>query len=121
MPLYTANFVLMEYGTGAIMAVPTHDQRDFEFAKKYGIPMIVVIQPPGEALDPATMTEAYTEDGIMVNSGPFNGMNNREAMEAIADYLEEKGIGKRTVQLPPEGLGDLPPAVLGCPYPHHLL
>jgi leucyl-tRNA synthetase len=97
MPLYTANFVLMEYGTGAVMAVPTHDQRDFEFAKKYGIPMIVVIQPPGKALDPALMTEAYTEDGVLVHSGPFNGMNNREAMEAIADYLEEQGIGKRAI------------------------
>jgi leucyl-tRNA synthetase len=97
MPLYTANFVLMEYGTGAVMAVPTHDQRDFEFAKKYNIPMIVVIQPPGKTLDPATMTEAYIEDGVLVHSGPFNGMNNREAMEAIADYLEEEGIGKRAV------------------------
>jgi leucyl-tRNA synthetase len=97
MPIYTANFVLMEYGTGAIMAVPTHDQRDFEFAKKYGIPMIIVIQPPGETLDPTTMTEAYTDDGIMVNSAPFDGMGNRQAMEAIADYLEEKGIGKRAV------------------------
>jgi leucyl-tRNA synthetase len=96
-PIYTANFVLMEYGTGAIMAVPTHDQRDFEFAKKYGIPMVVVIQPPGETLDPATMTEAYTDNGIMANSAPFDGMGNREAMEAIADYLEEKGIGKRAV------------------------
>jgi len=97
MPIYTANFVLMEYGTGAIMAVPTHDQRDFEFAKKYSIPMIVVIQPPGENLNPDTMTEAYTDDGIMVNSGHFDGMDNRQAMEAIADYLEQKGIGKRTV------------------------
>ncbi len=97
MPIYTANFVLMEYGTGAIMAVPTHDQRDFEFARKYGIPMTVVIQPPGEELDPATMTEAYTDDGVMVNSAPFDGMENRQAMEAISDYLEEEGIGKRTV------------------------
>jgi leucyl-tRNA synthetase len=97
MPLYTANFVLMEYGTGAVMAVPTHDQRDFEFAKKYGIPMIVVIQPRGKSLDPALMTEAYIEDGVLVHSGPFDGMNNREAMEAIADYLEEQGIGRRAV------------------------
>jgi leucyl-tRNA synthetase len=97
MPIYTANFVLMEYGTGAIMAVPTHDQRDFEFAKKYGIPMVVVIQPPDTVLDPATMTEAYTGDGIMVHSGPFDGMNNRLAMESIADYLEEEGIGRRAV------------------------
>jgi len=97
MPLYTANFVLMEYGTGAVMAVPTHDQRDFEFAKKYGIPMIVVIQPPGETFDPALMIEAYTEDGVLVHSGPFDGMENRQAMEAIADYLEEQGIGTRAV------------------------
>jgi len=97
MPIYTANFVLMEYGTGAIMAVPTHDQRDFEFARKYDIPMIVVINPPGIELDPATMTEAYIEDGIMFNSGSFDGMHNREAMEAIADYLEEQRIGKRSV------------------------
>jgi len=80
------------------MAVPTHDQRDFEFAKKYDLPLVVVIQPEGEELDPKTMTEAYTEDGVLVNSGPFSGLPNREAMEKIADYLEEKGIGKRTVQ-----------------------
>ncbi len=98
MPIYVANFVLMEYGTGAVMAVPTHDQRDFEFAKKYDLPLVVVIQPEGEELDPKTMTEAYTEDGVLVNSGPFSGLPNREAMEKIADYLEEKGIGKRTVQ-----------------------
>jgi leucyl-tRNA synthetase len=97
MPIYTANFVLMEYGTGAIMAVPTHDQRDFEFAKKYGIPMVVVIQPPDTVLDPATMTGAYTGDGIMVHSGPFDGMDNRLAMESIADYLEEEGIGRRAM------------------------
>ena len=98
MPIYVANFVLMEYGTGAVMAVPTHDQRDFEFTKKYGLPLVVVIQPEGESLDPKTMTEAYTDDGVLVNSGPFNGLPNREAMEKIADYLEEKGIGKRSVQ-----------------------
>ncbi|MCJ7664446.1 MAG: leucine--tRNA ligase, partial [Desulfobacterales bacterium] len=97
MPLYTANFVLTEYGTGAIMAVPTHDQRDFEFAKKYGIPMIVVIQPSGKTLDPSLMIKAYTEDGVLVHSGPFDGIENRQAMEAIADYLEEQGIGSRAV------------------------
>ena len=64
MPIYTANFVLMEYGTGAVMSVPTHDQRDFEFARKYGLPLMVVIQPPDAELDPATMTEAYADDGI---------------------------------------------------------
>ncbi|MBU5614437.1 leucine--tRNA ligase [Geomonas azotofigens] len=97
MPIYLANFVLMDYGTGAVMAVPTHDQRDFEFAKKYDLPLKVVIQPEGETLDPATMTEAYTADGIMVNSGRFDGMGNADAKEAIADFLEKEGIGKKTV------------------------
>ncbi len=96
-PLYIANFVLMEYGTGAIMAVPAHDQRDFEFAKKYNIPIKVVIQPPDKELKPEEMTEAYIDDGIQVNSDKFNGLPNREAMEKIMDYIEEKGWGKRTV------------------------
>ncbi|RLA93979.1 MAG: leucine--tRNA ligase, partial [Deltaproteobacteria bacterium] len=97
MPVWTANFVLMEYGTGAIMAVPAHDQRDFEFAKKYGLEIVVVIRPEGKDLKPEEMTEAYTEDGVMVNSGPFDGMPNRSAMERIADLLEQKGIGRRAV------------------------
>ncbi len=97
MPVWTANFVLMEYGTGAIMAVPAHDQRDFEFAKKYGLDIVVVIRPPDRKLRPEEMEEAYIEDGIMVNSGPFDGMPNREAMERIAKLLEERGIGRRTV------------------------
>jgi len=117
MPIYTANFVLMEYGTGAIMAVPTHDQRDFEFAKKYGIPMIVVIQPPGEELDPATMSEAYTDNGIMVNSVPFDGADNRQAMEAIADYLEEKGIGKRAMHFRLRDWGISRQRYWGAPIP----
>ena len=97
MPVYVANFVLMEYGTGAVMAVPTHDQRDFEFAKKYGLDLIVVIQPEGEALDPKTMTQAYVEEGIMVNSQQFNGMKNTAAMEKITAYLEQQGLGKKAV------------------------
>ena len=72
-PIYLANFVLMDYGTGAVMAVPTHDQRDFEFATKYDIPKVVVIQPEGQTLDPLDMTEAWTDAGILVNSGPFDG------------------------------------------------
>jgi leucyl-tRNA synthetase len=97
MPIYLANFVLMDYGTGAVMAVPTHDQRDFEFAGKYGLPLKVVIQPKGESLDPAAMAEAFTTEGIMVNSGEFDGLGNEEAKERIADYLEKEGIGKKTV------------------------
>ncbi len=96
-PIYVANFVLVEYGTGAVMAVPAHDQRDFEFAKKYGLPIKVVIQPPGETLDPEGMEGAYEGDGIMVNSGPFTGMANREGMKAVIRYMEEKGWGKGTV------------------------
>ncbi|SHK09964.1 leucyl-tRNA synthetase [Desulfatibacillum alkenivorans DSM 16219] len=98
MEIYTANFALMEYGTGAVMSVPTHDQRDFEFATKYGLEKIVVIQPEGEALSPETMTEAYTDPGVLVNSGQFDGMKNTDAMEAIAQYLDENDMGKKTVQ-----------------------
>ncbi len=98
MPVFAANFVLADYGTGCVMAVPTHDQRDFEFAKKYNLPMIVVIQNPDNPLDVETMTEAYVDKGIMVNSGQFDGMENVKALSVIADYLESVGKGKRTVE-----------------------
>ncbi|MDX9745110.1 MAG: leucine--tRNA ligase [Syntrophales bacterium] len=98
MPVYAANFVLADYGTGCVMAVPTHDQRDFEFAEKFGLERIIVIQPKDRELDGATMTEAYVDEGILVNSGPFNGMINTHALETIADYLEANGKGKRTIQ-----------------------
>ncbi len=97
MPVYPANFVLLDYGTGAVMAVPTHDQRDFEFAKKYDLPLQVVIQPEGENLDSTAMTAAFTEVGTMVNSGPFDGLRSDEAKEKIADYLAKEGIGTKTV------------------------
>jgi leucyl-tRNA synthetase len=96
-PLWVANFALMSYGTGAVMAVPAHDQRDFEFARKYDIPVKVVIQPEGISLDPAAMTAAYIDPGIMVGSGPFNGRNNREAMSDIIRWLAEQGFGEGTV------------------------
>jgi len=97
MPIYLANFVLMDYGTGAVMAVPTHDQRDFEFARKYALPLQVVIQPEGETLDPVSMTAAFTEVGVLVNSSQFDGQRSDSAKEAIADFLEQQGIGKKTV------------------------
>jgi leucyl-tRNA synthetase len=97
MPVYTANFVLMGYGTGAIMSVPAHDQRDFEFARKYRIEMIPVVLPRGESLDPAAMETAYADEGILANSGRFDGMESRAAQEAIATHLEERGLGKKTV------------------------
>ena len=96
-PLYVGNFVLMEYGTGAIMAVPAHDTRDFAFAKKYTIPIKVVIDNPQHPVDSNTMKDAYIDDGICVNSGPFTGLHNRDAIEAIADYAEKEGIGKRKI------------------------
>ena len=98
MPIFAANFVLADYGTGCVMAVPTHDQRDFEFAKKFDLPLIVVISPKDRSLDPATMTEAYVDEGVLVNSGQFNGMENTKVLEAIADFLEKEGKGKRTIQ-----------------------
>jgi leucyl-tRNA synthetase len=99
MPIYVANFVLMEYGTGAVMAVPAHDQRDFEFAQKYDLPIKVVIQPPGaqELLRTEAMAEAYEEDGVLVDSGGFTGLASAAAREAIAAFLEEKGWGRPTV------------------------
>lgn len=97
MPIFTANFALMEYGTGAVMSVPAHDQRDFEFARKYDQEIIVVVQPPEEPADVDAMDQAYVGDGIMVNSGPFTGMHNREAMDKITDYMETHGVGKKTV------------------------
>lgn len=96
-PVYTANFVLMEYGTGAIMSVPAGDQRDFEFAKKYGLEIRVVVQPKGENLDGNTMEEAYAGEGVLVNSDKFNGLDYKEGMTAITDWLNEKGRGKKTI------------------------
>jgi len=93
-PVYIGNFVLMEYGTGAIMSVPAHDQRDFEFAKTFDLPVIVTIMQPNVSLSGETMQEAYEGDGAMTNSDVFNDMNNREAIPKIINYLEEKGIGK---------------------------
>jgi leucyl-tRNA synthetase len=116
-PIYIGNFVLMEYGTGAIMSVPAHDQRDFEFAKEYNIPIIITIMPENTTLDPTTMTEAYEGDGKMVNSGPFNGRKNREAIPAIIDYLEEKKLGKRTINFRLRDWGISRQRYWGAPIP----
>lgn len=115
--IYTANFVLMEYGTGCIMAVPAHDQRDFEFAKKYDIPIKVVIKPESEEkmspeqkaivegwiesdypADGSGMKGAYIEPGVQINSGPFDGISSLEGIKKIAQHVEEKGLGEKTVQ-----------------------
>ena len=95
-PLYFANFVLADYGTGVVMAVPAHDQRDFEFATKYGLPVKVVIRPEdGEFFEP--LKEAYTEPGVMVNSGRFNGLLSEKGKEAVSNHLVETGCGKTGV------------------------
>jgi leucyl-tRNA synthetase len=97
MPIWVANFVLMGYGTGAVMAVPAHDQRDFEFARRYGLPVRVVISPPDSSLDEQTMVKAYAEPGVLVNSGQFTGLDNESAKSAIAEHLQEHGLGTRAV------------------------
>ena len=96
-PIYIANYILMDYGTGAIMAVPAHDQRDFDFAVKYGIDIIPVIDPENPDIDINDLKEAFVAEGTMINSGDFDGLNNKEAMPKIIDYIESKGIGKKTV------------------------
>ncbi len=92
-PIYIANFVLMEYGTGAIMAVPGHDQRDFEFAKKYGLGIKVVIQPEGELLDPETMKQAHEGSGTMVNSAEFTDVDNEQGKKLVIAKVVKDGIG----------------------------
>ncbi|MDA8217569.1 MAG: leucine--tRNA ligase [Dehalococcoidales bacterium] len=94
-PIWIGDYVLYSYGTGAVMGVPAHDTRDFDFAKRYELPIPVVIAPPdwnGQPLD-----EAYVDEGKMVNSGPFNGTPSKEGIERVCDYLEEKGIGSRRI------------------------
>jgi leucyl-tRNA synthetase len=117
MPIYTANFALMEYGTGAVMSVPAHDQRDFEFARKYDLDIVVVVKPYDDDLDPVSMTEAYAGEGIMVNSDPFNGMDNIKALDEIASYLEEKGFGKKTVNFRLRDWGISRQRYWGAPIP----
>lgn len=95
--LWVTNYVLMDYGTGAVMAVPTHDQRDFDFATKYNLPKKVVIQNPQGDLSPETMTAAYEEEGRLVNSSQFNGINNRDAISAITDYGIKQGFAERCI------------------------
>jgi leucyl-tRNA synthetase len=96
-PLFIANYVLMDYGTGAVMGVPAHDQRDFDFAKKYGLDIKLVIVPEGITEKYSNLTQAYEAEGFMVNSGPFDGQPNEEALANIIKYMADKGIGKGQV------------------------
>ena len=121
MPVYVANFVLMEYGTGAVMAVPTHDQRDFEFAKKYDLPLIVVIQPEADGTGP---------DG---HDAGLCGRRHHGQLAAVQRHEKYRGHGKdyrascraghgqKSGELSPQGLGHFPAALLGKPHPGYLL
>jgi leucyl-tRNA synthetase len=100
LPVWVANYILMDYGTGAIMSVPAHDERDYEFARKYKLPVRVVVLPLGGDSD-ETVTEPplpfVAEDGLVVNSGPFSGLTSKEALKAMADFAEKNSFGKATV------------------------
>jgi leucyl-tRNA synthetase len=96
-PVWVADYVLMTYGTGAIMAVPAHDQRDFEFARKYGLPVRVVIQPEGAAINPDELTTAVPAEGQMVNSGALSGTPGSKAFDCAIEHVEKLGVGRRTI------------------------
>jgi leucyl-tRNA synthetase len=97
-PIWIANFVLIDYGTGAVMGVPGHDERDFAFARKYALPIAIVVARPGQPLDPDTMTEAHAGEGVLVNSGGYDGMPWEDANRNMTADAEKRGIGEGTVQ-----------------------
>ncbi len=96
-PIYISDYVLMGYGTGAIMAVPAHDERDFEFAKKFGLEIVPVVDSDDESIDVNNLREAFVAEGTMINSGFLNDLNNKEAIQVMINSLEDKNIGKATV------------------------
>ncbi|VAW37862.1 Leucyl-tRNA synthetase [hydrothermal vent metagenome] len=123
-PVFIANFVLMGYGTGAVMAVPAHDQRDFEFAKKYDLPVKVVIMPKASVAESSDiiddsdgLTEAYTEPGVIVNSGEFSGLQSEIAKLKIVEKLEAEGLGRKSTTYRLRDWGISRQRYWGCPIP----
>lgn len=116
-PIYIGNFVVADYGSGMVMAVPAHDKRDYEFAKKYDIPMKIVIDPVDFELDDRSLTEAYIGEGTLINSEKFNGMENEKAKEEVTNFLKEKGLGKKSVQFRLKDWGISRQRYWGTPIP----
>lgn len=96
-PLYLANYVFLDYGTGIVMGVPAHDQRDFDFAKKYNLPIRIVVQPDGMEINSDEISEAFAAEGTMINSGKFDGLKNTEALIEMIKYAEDSGFGTKKV------------------------
>ncbi|HED17992.1 MAG TPA: leucine--tRNA ligase [Gammaproteobacteria bacterium] len=116
-PVWSANFVLMEYGSGAVMAVPAHDQRDYEFAQEYGLPIRQVIYPADDSLTADIGKSAFTDKGILKNSGEFDGLTSQQAFDAIADHLEKRGKGRKTINFRLRDWGVSRQRYWGCPIP----
>ncbi|MEY3218652.1 MAG: hypothetical protein RIT27_9 [Pseudomonadota bacterium] len=115
-PIWIANFVLMGYGSGAVMSVPAHDQRDFEFAQKYNLPIKQVIVKKGESVS-ENLTSAMVEKGILINSGDFTGLTSQQAFDSIANYLKERGLGSKKVHFRLRDWGVSRQRYWGCPIP----
>ncbi len=116
-PVWTANFVLMEYGSGAVMAVPAHDQRDWEFAQQYGLPVKQVIYPQDESIEADVSKAAFTEKGVLKHSGEFDGLSSEQAFDAIAVWLEKHNKGRKTVNFRLRDWGVSRQRYWGCPIP----
>jgi leucyl-tRNA synthetase len=116
-PIWVANFVLVDYGTGAVMGVPGHDQRDFEFARQYNLPVTIVVQPAAAPLDAGTMTEAHPGEGVLVNSGDYNGLEWEEANRRMTADAKARGIGEGTVQFRLKDWGISRQRYWGTPIP----